>query len=109
MNKCASERRKSLFPYEGFDSIDKLYETTLPPKEAFYSNLKQSGITGKEYKQAIDCWKDTGCKSIKDYVMLHLKADVLLSVDVFERLRDKFLEYSEIDTCYKNFTPGFTW
>ena len=53
LNKCGLERRKGIFPYEWFDSIDKLYETTLPPKEAFYSKLKQSGITDKEYKQAI--------------------------------------------------------
>ena len=32
--------------------------------------------------------------------MLYLKRDVLLSVDVFERLRDKCLEYYEIDPCY---------
>ena len=71
--------------------------------------MKQSGITGKEYKQAIDCWKDTGCKSIKDYKMLYLKTDALLSVDVFERLRDKCLKYYEIDPCYTYSTPGLTW
>ena len=70
LNKCGLERRKGILPYEWFDSIDKIHETTLPPEEAFYSKLKQSGITDKEYKQAIDCWKDTGCKSIKDYMML---------------------------------------
>ena len=41
--------------------------------------------------------------------MLYLKTDVLLSVDVFERLRDKCLEYYEIDPCYTNSTPGLTW
>ena len=109
LNKFGLERSKRIFPYEWFDSIDKLHETTLPPKEAFYSKLKQSGITDKEYKQAIDCWKDTGCKTIKDYMMLYLKTDVLLSVDAFERLRDKCLEYYEIDPCYTYSTPGLTW
>ena len=50
LNKFGLERRKGIFPYEWFDSIDKLHETTLPPKEAFYSKLKQSGIIDKEYK-----------------------------------------------------------
>ena len=103
------ERRKGTFPYEWFDSIDKLHETTLPPKEAFYSMLNQRDITDKEYKQAIDCWNNTGCKSIKDYMMLYLKTDVLLSVDVSERLRDKWLEYYEIYPCYTYSTPGLTW
>ena len=35
LNKCGLERRNGIFPYEWFDSIDKLHETTLPPKEAF--------------------------------------------------------------------------
>ena len=106
LNKFGLERRKGIFPYESFDSIDKLHETSLPPKEGFYSKLKQRGITDKEYKQAIDCWNNTGCETIKDYMMLYLKTDVLLSVDVFERLRDKFLEYYEIDPCYTYSTPG---
>ena len=54
LNKFGLERRKGIFPYEWFDSIGKLHETTLPPKEAFYSKLKQNGITDKEYKQAKD-------------------------------------------------------
>ena len=108
LNKFGLERRKGIFPYEWFDSIDKLNEITLPPKEAFFSKLKQSGITDREYKQALDCWNDTGCETIKDYMMLYLKTDVLLSVHVFERLRDKCLGYYEIDPCYKYSTPGLT-
>ena len=41
--------------------------------------------------------------------MFYLKTDVLLSVDVFERLRDKCLEYYEIDPCYTYSTLGLTW
>ena len=33
LKKFGLERRKGIFPYEWFDSIDKLHETTLPPKE----------------------------------------------------------------------------
>ena len=113
VNKFGLERRKGIFPYEWFDSIDKLYETTLPPKEAFYSKLKQNSITDKEYtklKQSSITDKEyTKCETIKYYMMLYLKTDVLLSIDVFERLRDKCLEYYEIDPCYTYSTPGLTW
>ena len=34
--------------------------------------------------------------------------DVLLPVDVFERLKDKCLEYYEMDPCYTYSTPGLT-
>ena len=36
LNKHGLERRKCVFPYEWFDGIDELNETSLPPKEAFY-------------------------------------------------------------------------
>ena len=36
--KCTEN--KGFFPYEWFDHIDKLDAQTLPPHEAFYSNLK---------------------------------------------------------------------
>ena len=52
----------------------------------FYSKLKQSGITDNEYKQALDCWKEFGCKTMNDYIMVNLKTDVLYSGDVFEGL-----------------------
>ena len=42
-------------------------------------------------------------------MMLYLKTDVFLSVDVFEKFRDKCLEYYEIDPCYTYSTPGLTW
>ena len=42
-------------------------------------------------------------------MMLYLKTVVLLSVDVFESLRDKCLEYYEIDPCNTYSTPGLTW
>ena len=53
-NKHGLERPKGIFPYEWFDSMVKLNNTELTPKEAFYSKLKQSGITDKEYQQALD-------------------------------------------------------
>ena len=42
-------------------------------------------------------------------MMLYLKTDVLLSVDVFEKIRDKCLENYKIDPCYTYSTHGLTW
>ena len=93
LNKFKLKRRKGIFLYEWFDSMDKLNNTELPTKETFYSKSKQISITDKEYKQAIDRWNNTGCNTIEDCMMLYLKTDVLLSVDVFEKFRDKCSEY----------------
>ena len=109
LNKHGLKIRKGIFPYRWFDIMEKLNNTELPTKEAFYSKLKQSGITDKEYQQALDCWNNTGCNTIEDYMMLYLKTNVLLSVEVFEKFRDKCLECYEIDPCYTYSTPGLTW
>ena len=44
LNNFKLERRKGIFPYDKFDSVDKPNNTELPPKEAFYSKLKQCSI-----------------------------------------------------------------
>jgi hypothetical protein len=42
--------RKSYFPYEYMTDISKLQDTTLPPKEAFYSSLKKCNtLENKQY------------------------------------------------------------
>ena len=37
--------RKGVYPYEYMDSWQRFDETSLPDKEAFYSNLNMEGIT----------------------------------------------------------------
>jgi len=34
-------RKKGIFPYEYLDSVSRLEETSLPPRESFYSNLTE--------------------------------------------------------------------
>ena len=70
--------------------------------------MKPSCITNEEYKQASDCWKESGCETIKDYMMLYPKTDVFLSVDIFVKLRVKCLVFYEKYPCYKYSTPGLT-
>ena len=41
-------------------------------------------------------------------MMVYLKADVFLSVDVFERFRTICLDYYGVGPCYTYFTPGLT-
>jgi len=40
--------RKGAFPYDWFDSQEKLSERKLPPKELFYSKLNDCDITDKD-------------------------------------------------------------
>ena len=52
LNKFVLLLRKGVYPYEYMNSWEKINETTLPPKEAFYSNLKLEDITDKDYIHA---------------------------------------------------------
>ena len=41
--------RKGIYPYEYMDSWERFDENTIPPKEAFYSELSLESITDKDY------------------------------------------------------------
>ena len=41
---------KGVYPYEYVNNYDKLHETQLPPKEAFYSSLNNSNCGDEDYK-----------------------------------------------------------
>ena len=80
--------RKGVYPYEYMDSLKKLEETKLPPKEAFYSRLNDGGISDEDYAHDKKVWKMFNMKTLKDYHELYNEVDVLLLADVFENFRN---------------------
>ena len=50
--------RKGVHPYDYVDCIEKLDETSLSPKEAFYSKFTGEGITDEDYQHAQTVWKN---------------------------------------------------
>ena len=74
---------KGVYPYDYVDCMKKLYETSLPPKEAFYSKLTSEGITDEDYQHARTVWKEFNIESLKDYHNLYNLSDVLLLADIF--------------------------
>ena len=45
-------RCKDVYPYEYMDGWEKFGETSLPPKDAFYSRLNMKGISDQDYEHA---------------------------------------------------------
>ena len=101
--------RKGVYPYEYMDSIKRLDETQLPPKEAFYSRLSGEGISGDDYEHAKKVWKEFGMKTIRDHHDLYNQSDVLLLADVFENFRDVCSKNYGLDPAWYYTAPCLAW
>ena len=64
----------------------KLDETSLPPKDAFYSKLTGERITDEDYQHAQTVWNELNSETMKDYRNLYNLSDVLLLADIFWKL-----------------------
>jgi hypothetical protein len=100
---------KGIFPYEWYDSIDKLNEKSLPPIESFYSKLNDEGISQADYLRACKLWDSLPEKTFKAYHDYYMTSDVLLLSDIFEEFRTMCLENYELDPAYYLTLPAFGW
>ena len=50
--------RKGIYPYDYVNSVERLTETELPPKSAFYSKLNDCDISDADYNHAQTVWKE---------------------------------------------------
>ena len=101
--------RKGVYPYDYMDNPERLQETQLPPKSAFYSKLNNKDISDEDYTHAQKIWKDFGMKTMKDYHDLYLELDVLLLADVFENFREVCLDNYKLDPAWYLTAPGLSW
>ena len=79
--------------------MKKLDETSLPPKEAFYSKLTGDGITDEDYQHAHTVWKEFNIDSMKDNQKLYNPSDVLLLADIFEKFRNICMNHYGLDSA----------
>ena len=101
--------RKGVYPYEYMDSFEKLNESSLPPKEVFYSKLTDSHIPDYDYEHAKKVWKAYECETLGDYHDLYLATDTLLLADVFENFRKTCLKHYGLDPAHYYTSPGLSW
>ena len=100
---------KGLFPYDWCDSIEKLTSTQLPPKEELYSKLNDTHITEEDHQHAQKVWDTFEMKTMRSYLDLYLKSDVLLLADVFENFRDVCSINYGLDPAWYYTAPGLAW
>ena len=75
------------------DGWKKFEETSLPPKDAFYSRLNMKGISDEDYEYAQQVRNTMEKKALGCYHDTYLKTDILLLADVFETFRDTYLKH----------------
>ena len=56
-----------MFFVEGMESRGKFEKTTIPPKEAFYSELNLEGISDADYAYIQKLWKILEIKNCSEY------------------------------------------
>ena len=70
------ELGKGHFPYEYMDDLQKLDERSLPPHSAFYSRLKNEGISNDDYARCQAVWRDNGMTTLRDFLVWYNNRDV---------------------------------
>ena len=60
---------KGFFPYEWVTSLSKLDCESLPPKEAFHSELKNEDISDQNYAYCEQIWRDHDRKTFRDFLI----------------------------------------
>ena len=101
--------RKGVYPYDYGECITKLDETSLPPKEAFYSKLRGEYITDEDCQHSQTVWKEFIFESMKDYHNLYNLSDVLLLADVFEYFRNFSMTHYGVDPAWYFSAPGLAY
>ena len=88
------------------DSWKKFDEITLPPKEAFYSNLNLEDISDEDYVHDQKVCDVFEVKNLSEYHNLYVQSHRLLLEDVFESFRNMCLEIYGLDPVYFVSAPG---
>ena len=83
------------------DSWLRSNESSLPNKEAFYSNLHMEDITDVYHRHAK--------RSLGDCHDLYVQSDTLLLADVFENFRNMCNKVYELDPVHFLSVPGLAW
>ena len=109
LNKFVLLFRKGVHPYECMDIWKKFDETSLPPKEDFYSESNLEGISDKDYNHAQKLWEVLEINNRGNYHGFYVQADIFLLADAFEKVRDKFIEICGLDSSYFYYASGLAW
>ena len=79
------EVAKGHFPYEYMDRLERLDDTALPPKEAFFSRLKNEGISDEDYACCQEAWRENDMTTLRDCLVWYNNRDVVPFLQAIDR------------------------
>ena len=88
------ELGKGHFPYEYMDNLRKLDDQALPTQTAFFSQLKNEGISDTDYAECQAVWCDNQMTTMRDYLIWYNNRDV---TPFLEAISKQFAFYRDRD------------
>ena len=101
--------RKGVFCCDYLNSLARLDELALPPREAFFNKLGGVECSQADYAHAQYVWENIHCPSLKEYIALYLLSDICLQTDVFQAFRNNSLDEYQLDSAYFVSAPQLAW
>ena len=90
------------------DDLLKLEDRALPPQEAFYSRLKDEGISDKDYSLCQVARRDNGMKTMRDFLVWYNNRDVVPFLQAIDK-QFAFYQQQNIDMFKDGISvPGLT-
>ena len=90
------ELGKGHFPYEYMDDLQKLEDRVLPPQSAFFSQLKNEGISDADYARCQAVWHDNQMKTMRDFLVWYNNRDVTPFLQAIDK-QFGFYKHQNID------------
>ena len=100
--------QKGHFPYEYMDDVRKLDDCVLPPQAAFYSRLKNEGISDEDYARCQAVWHDNKMTTLRDFLVWYNNRDVVPFLEAIDK-QFAFYHQQHIDMFKDGISvPGLT-
>ena len=100
--------RKGNFPYKYMDDVRKLDDCVLPPQTAFYSRLKNEGISDEDYARCQAVWHDNRMTTMRDFLVWYNNRDVVPFLEAIDK-QFVFYQQQHIDMFKDGISiPGLT-
>ena len=104
---------KGIYLCECMDGWKENDETSLPPKDAFYSRLNMKGISDQDHEHAQQVWNRITPEheniTLGDNYDMYLATDVLLLADEFEAFQNTCLKHYKLDPAHFYTASGLAW